>query len=186
MDNKLGPFISLILRHKPETIGIKLDEHGWANVDELIEKINKSGRKIDFETLKYIVETNNKKRYSFNEDKTLIRANQGHSIKVDVELKEAVPPDYLYHGTSTKYLDDILKMGIITKSRLHVHLSKDVETALNVGSRHGEPVILLVDAKAMYDNGQKFYLSENGVWLTANISPQYFKIFNLERQNTER
>lgn len=186
MDNNLGPFLSLILRHKPETIGIKLDEHGWANVNELIEKINKSGRKIDLKTLEYIVENNNKKRYSFNEDKTLIRANQGHSIKVDVELKEAVPPDYLYHGTGEKYLDNILKTGIITKNRLHVHLSKDVETALDVGSRHGKPVILLIDAKSMYNDGQKFYLSENGVWLTSDISTKYFQIFNLEKEINER
>ena len=179
---QLGKFISLILRHKPETIGINLDEHGWANVQDLINGINNSGRTITFEQLDEIVQTNDKKRYSFNEDKTLIRANQGHSINVDVELKEAIPPKVLYHGTGEKYLDAILKDGIKHKNRLNVHLSKDIETAIKVGKRHGNPIVLKIDTEAMLNDGFKFYLSENGVWLTSDIGPKYFKILEINKE----
>ena len=120
--DRLSVFISLILRHKPEEIGIALDEHGWANVKELIAGINNAGRKIDMKTLEEIVRTDNKGRYSFNENKTLIRANQGHSIPVDIEFKEVAPPDVLYHGTATKSLDSIKQQGIKSMSRLYVHL----------------------------------------------------------------
>ena len=126
---ELSKFISLILRHKPETIGISLDEHGWADVEELIAGISKS-RKFNMEMLEEIVRTDNKQRYSFNEDKTLIRANQGHSIPVSVELDEAVPPEILWHGTGEKYVSSIDKQGLLPKSRLYVHLSKDKETAM--------------------------------------------------------
>lgn len=155
-DDKLSVFISLILRHKPETIGICLDEHGWANVNELIEGINNSGREINMETLEKIVATDNKQRYSFNEDKTLIRANQGHSILVDVELKELVPPPILYHGTAEKSLENIKKQGLKPMSRLYVHLSRDIEVAENVGKRHGKPVVLKVDSKQMAIDKVKF------------------------------
>ena len=170
---KLGKFISLILRHKPEEIGITLDEHGWAKTKDLINGINKSGRKIDIEILEEIVRTDNKQRYSFNEDKTKIRANQGHSIPVKVELKELEPPATLYHGTATKSLEGIQKQGIKSMSRLYVHLSKDFETAKQVGYRHGECVVLLINAERMYKDGLKFYLSENGVWLTEYIDSKY-------------
>lgn len=131
-------FISLILRHKPEVIGISLDEHGWANVSELIEGVNRSeGHFLDVEMLEEIVRTDEKQRYSFNDDHTLIRANQGHSISVDVELEEKLPPDILWHGTGEKYVASIDEQGLIAKSRLYVHLSTDVETAKKVGSRHG-------------------------------------------------
>lgn len=173
--NKSSKFISLILRHKPETIGITLDEHGWANVNELINGINNSGRNIDMEILEEIVRTDNKQRYSFNEDKTLIRANQGHSITVNVELKEMVPPDILYHGTATRFLDSIKQQGIKSMSRLYVHLSKDYETAVNVGNRHGKHCVLKIDAKRMHSDGIKFYLSENGVWLTKFVDWKYVK-----------
>lgn len=165
-------FISLILRHKPETIGITLDEHGWANVKDLIEGIKKT-RPIDMDMLEEIVRTDNKQRYSFNEDKTFIRANQGHSIPVDVELKKAVPPDILYHGTGEKYVSSIDKEGLLPKSRLYVHLSKDEETAVNVGKRHGKPVIYKVDARKMQEDGFEFFLSVNGVWLTKEVPVKY-------------
>lgn len=177
---ELGKFISLILRHHPEKIGIKLDKHGWANVEELINGIKAQNINIDFNRLNEIVETNNKKRYSFNEDKTKIRANQGHSINVDVELKETIPPIKLYHGTATKYIDSILKKGILHKNRLHVHLSKDIETAIDVGKRHGEPIILEIDTKQMLTDGYKFYLSENGVWLSSDIPTKYFKKIDIK------
>lgn len=161
-------FISLILRHKPEVIGISLDEHGWANVDELIAGISKT-QPIDMAILEQIVAEDEKQRYSFNEDKTLIRANQGHSIPVDVELKEKEPPEYLYHGTGEKYVNSIDAEGLIPKSRLYVHLSSDEETATKVGQRHGKPVIYTVKSGEMYRQGYKFYCSVNGVWLTKAV-----------------
>lgn len=170
---KLSRFISFILRHKPEEIGLTLDEHGWAKVTDLINGINRSGRRIDMSVLEEIVKTDNKQRYSFNEDKAKIRANQGHSIKVDIEFKELEPPDTLYHGTARKSLDSIMRFGIKPMSRQWVHMSKDYETAVQVGSRHGEPVILIINAKKMYEDGIKFYLSENGVWLTEYVDPKY-------------
>ena len=167
-------FISLILRHKPETIGITLDEHGWANVDELIAGISKT-HEINREILEEIVRTDNKQRYSFNEDKTLIRANQGHSIPVDVELEEVEPPKYLYHGTGEKFRASIDAEGLKPKSRLYVHLSEDIETATTVGSRHGKPVVYRVFAGRMYENGFRFFRSVNGVWLTKDVPTKYIK-----------
>ena len=167
-------FISLILRHKPETIGITLDEHGWANVDELIAGISKT-HELNREMLEEIVRTDNKHRYSFNEDKTLIRANQGHSIPVDVELEEVEPPKYLYHGTGEKFREPIDAEGLKPKSRLYVHLSEDIETATKVGSRHGKPVVYRVFAGWMHKNGFRFYKSVNGVWLTKDVPTMYIK-----------
>lgn len=169
-------FISLILRHKPETIGITLDEHGWADVSELIEGIRKTQAfKFNMEMLEEIVRTDNKQRYSFNEDKTLIRANQGHSIPVDVELQEVLPPEYLWHGSAQKYFQSIREQGLIPKSRLYVHLSGDMETAVNVGKRHGKPVILKVHSGDMAKDGYKFYRAVNGVWLTKQVPVKYLE-----------
>ncbi|WP_081832836.1 RNA 2'-phosphotransferase [Oribacterium sp. P6A1] len=140
-EKEISKFISLILRHKPEVIGISLDEHGWADVSELIKGIDKT-HKLDMEILEKIVSEDEKQRYSFNDDKTLIRANQGHSINVDVELKNASPPEILWHGTGEKYVVSILAEGIISKSRLYVHMSKDYDTAVKVGRRHGNPQIV--------------------------------------------
>lgn len=164
--------IALILRHKPEVIGITLDEHGWANVNELIAGIAKQ-QPFDLETLVKIVDTDNKQRYSFNDDKTLIRANQGHSLPVDVELEEKEPPTVLFHGTGLKYKESIEKNGLIPKSRLYVHLSADKETALKVGERHGTPVVYVVHSSEMFKAGFKFYLSKNGVWLTKTVPVKY-------------
>lgn len=169
-------FISLILRHKPEVIGISLDEHGWADVQELINGVNNSdGHTLDMETLEEIVRTDEKQRYSFNEDHTLIRANQGHSVSVDVELEEKVPPAILWHGTGEKYVASIDKQGLIPKSRLYVHLSSDTETARKVGSRHGKPVIYEIDCRKMGEDGYRFYLSENGIWLTKSVPAKYLR-----------
>ncbi|MCI8296661.1 MAG: RNA 2'-phosphotransferase [Lachnospiraceae bacterium] len=166
--------ISLILRHKPETVGITLDEHGWADVQDLIRGIQKK-RPFDMETLEEIVRTDSKQRYSFNEDKTLIRANQGHSIQVDVELPVAVPPQELYHGTGQKYAGSIDKTGLLPKSRLYVHLSGDTETAIKVGSRHGKPVVYRVKSGQMQKDGYVFYRSVNGVWLTERVPVEYLE-----------
>lgn len=170
-------FLSLILRHKPEVIGITLDEHGWANVDELVRGVAKTYKEFNFETLERIVESDEKQRYSFNEDKTLIRANQGHSIPVDVELEKVEPPEWLYHGTGKKYQKSIDAQGLIPKSRLYVHLSSDVKTALAVGKRHGSPVVYAIKSKLMHDDGYEFFKSVNGVWLTKSVPTQYMAVF---------
>ena len=165
-------FISLILRHKPEVIGITLDEHGWADVDELIRGVSRT-HTLDRALLEEIVRTDEKGRYSFSEDGTKIRANQGHSIAVDVELKEMRPPDILWHGSAEKYEDAIDREGLLPKSRLYVHLSSDAATAKKVGSRHGKPVIYEVQSGRMYQDGYPFYLSENHVWLTKKVPAAY-------------
>lgn len=167
-------FIALILRHKPESIGIRLDEHGWANVDELVDGIAKT-QVFDREMLEDIVRTDEKQRYSFNEDKTLIRANQGHSIPVDVELKKKTPPNILWHGTGEKYTASIETKGLIPKSRLYVHLSEDTDTARKVGSRHGKLVIYEAAAGAMQTDGYDFFQSVNGVWLTKHVPVKYLR-----------
>ena len=169
-------FLSLLLRHNPSAAGITLDEHGWANVDELIAGVNAAGGyNLTMETLEEIVRTDGKQRYSFNEDHTLIRANQGHSIPVAVELEEAVPPDTLYHGTGEKYVESIDREGLIPKSRLFVHLSADIPTAEKVGQRHGKPVISKVDCRRMAADGFRFYLSVNKVWLAKEVPVKYLE-----------
>ena len=173
-DQETSKFIALILRHKPDIIGIALDEHGWANVNEMLAGISKT-HPLSIEQLENIVATDNKQRYSFNENHTLIRANQGHSVPVDVGLPKEDPPDVLYHGTGEKYVSSIMKNGRIPKSRLYVHLSVDVQTAENVGKRHGMPVVFIVDAKKMNADGYDFFLSVNGVWLTKTVPVRYLR-----------
>ena len=173
---RTSQFISMILRHKPEAADITLDEHGWADVQELINGTNKhSEYSLDLNLLEEIVRTDEKQRYSFNEDHTLIRANQGHSIPVDVELEEKIPPDILWHGTGEKYVQSIDKQGLLPKSRLYVHLSSDIDTAKNVGKRHGNPVIYLVDCRKMVKDGYRFFVSVNHVWLTKEVPAQYLE-----------
>lgn len=171
---RISRYISLILRHKPEAVGITLDEHGWANVDELIAGVNKT-HPLTMEVLQEIVRTDEKQRYSFSEDRTLIRANQGHSIPLDVELPELEPPKILYHGTGKKYVESIDRQGLLPKSRLYVHLSADQETAVNVGQRHGIPVVYTIQAEIMSKDGYLFYRSVNGVWLTKAVPVQYLE-----------
>ncbi|MCI7767542.1 MAG: RNA 2'-phosphotransferase [Oscillospiraceae bacterium] len=180
MDSKektaAGKYISLLLRHKPEAGGITLDEHGWADVNMLIAAVNGAFPfGFDMAALEDIVRTDGKQRYSFNSDRTLIRANQGHSIPVDVELPEKEPPELLYHGTGEKFVSSIDKQGLIPKSRLYVHLSKDRDTAVNVGSRHGKPVVYTVKSGEMHRDGYTFYLSVNGVWLTKEVPVRYLE-----------
>ena len=173
-DKDTSKFIALILRHKPETIGISLDEHGWADVRELIEGVSKT-HPFTMTDIERIVAEDEKQRYSFNDDKTLIRANQGHSIPVDVELEAVVPPEILYHGTGEKYVEMIDAEGLIPKSRLYVHLSPDKETAVNVGSRHGRPVVYKVKSGEMHRDGIVFYRSVNGVWLVKAVPVKYLE-----------
>ena len=144
-------------------------------MSELIEGIKKNNPEFDMIALEEIVSTDSKQRYSFNEDKTLIRANQGHSIPVDVELEEKRPPEFLYHGTGEKYVVSIDQIGLIQKSRLYVHLSSDVDTAEKVGQRHGKEVVYQVASGQMHRDGYKFYLSVNNVWLTKEVPTKYLE-----------
>lgn len=169
--NRQSKFLSLVLRHKPEVIGIELDKNGWADVNEILIGMN-----ISKNTLNKIVDTDSKGRYEYNNTNTKIRARQGHSIKVDVELEEKEPPQVLYHGTATKYLDSIMESGLKPMSRNYVHLSSDNNTAQKVGSRHGKPVVLKIDADKMYQDGYVFKLSRNNVWLVDAVPSQYISI----------
>lgn len=165
---KKSKFLSLVLRHKPEKANITLDKFGYARVDEILKNLSLSQSELD-----EIVSTDEKKRYSYNSDKTKIRANQGHSINVDLGLKQIIPPEELFHGTAKKSIESIFKKGLLKMGRQYVHLSKDYETALKVGKRHGEPVVLKIDSKQMYNDGIVFFISENGVYLTEYISSKY-------------
>ena len=169
---KISKYMSMILRHRPEVIGIHLDEHGWADVDELIEGIAKK-KKFNREILEEIVSTDEKQRYSFNDDKTKIRANQGHSISVDLELEPQEPPETLWHGTAEKYVASIEKTGLRPGNRMYVHLSPDIQTAEKVGSRHGKPIIYQVKSGEMHRKGFRFYQSVKGVWLTIRVAVEF-------------
>ncbi len=170
-----GKLLAMVLRHKPQELGLTVDAHGWAQVDALVEAFSKIGT-FDKQLLERIVREDSKGRYSFNEDKTKIRANQGHSLPVDVELAQVQPPEILYHGTGEKYVESINVQGLRPQSRLYVHLSQDKDTAVKVGKRHGRPVVYQVAAGAMARAGCEFYLSVNGVWLTKSVPPLYLQL----------
>lgn len=173
---RTGKFISLILRHSPQKIGIELDASGWASVDELLIGLKRKGRSLSFAQLEELVATNDKQRYRFNDDKSRICANQGHSLKLDLQLDVIEPPDVLYHGTATRFLEQIKQQGLQKNNRHHVHLSSNTETAHKVGIRHGKPVILTIDASSMHHDGYIFYCSVNGVWLVDHVPPRYFSV----------
>lgn len=158
--------LAYLLRHDKD---FRFDEHGYREVDNLIAEHG-----FTLPLLEAVVEQNDKQRFEFNDDKSKIRARQGHSVNVDVELNETMPPAVLYHGTAEEYLDSILADGLVKGNRLHVHLSADFDTAVAVGRRHGQPVVLTIDTAAMCAAGCRFYLSNNGVWLTDSVSPRYF------------
>lgn len=170
---RIGKFLSLVLRHNPDKIELELDKNGWANTQELIEKCKKHRYNFSMDELIEIVETNNKQRYSFNERRNKIRANQGHSINIDLGLSPVESPGFLYHGTATRFLSSIMEQGIVKGNRQYVHLSKDKETAAKVGSRHGKPAILTIMSGKMCQDGILFYKSENGVWLTDYVDAKY-------------
>lgn len=172
-DVKISKMLSYVLRHKPDAIGLTLDSEGWANLDELISKSKKV--KMTREDIFRVVKNSDKKRFLINKDGEHIRANQGHSIKVDLGLKEVLPPDFLYHGTATRFWDAIKSEGLKKMKRHHVHLSTDVETASKVGSRHGKLQILKIDCLAMVKEGHVFYRSENDVWLTNSVPPKFIE-----------
>jgi len=166
-------FISLILRHHPEKIGLQLDENGWANVADLIAKSAEHDVLFSMAELEEIVSNNDKKRFIFNEQHTKIRANQGHSISITLDIPAQAPPEWLYHGTIAKFLPAIKATGLLKMSRQHVHLSHERATAEKVGSRRGRPVILSIQSGKMHRDGILFYCSENGVWLTDHVPVQY-------------
>lgn len=176
MDRRLvtvSKYLAKHLRHAPEALGLTLQPGGWVSVDELLAASERQGFPIGYDELIECVETNDKKRFSFDDTGDLIRANQGHSVEVDLQLEEKQPPSILYHGTVERFLGSILTEGLKKGKRHHVHLSKDVETARKVGARRGAPVILRVDAGKMHDAGFKFFLSVNGVWLTDSVLPEF-------------
>lgn len=173
---KISKFLSLVLRHKPEEVGLKLEENGWVPVENLIEACADYGKKFTLAELREVVETNDKRRFSFDESGRKIRANQGHSVEVELELEESAPPAALYHGTAEKNLGVIFAEGLKKMARHHVHLSADTETARKVGARYGKPVILEIDTARMLGAGFKFYVSANGVWLTDAVPPEFLKV----------
>ena len=164
------------MRHQPEKVGLKLESGGWIKVDELLSAWAKFGNVLTREDLEKVVAENDKKRFSFDETGTKIRANQGHSVKVEIEFEERTPPEILYHGTAEKNVKTILEKGLRKMARHHVHLSADAETARRVGVRYGKPVIFEIDTVAMKAEGFKFYISANGVWLVDRVPARFLKL----------
>ena len=173
---KISKYLSKHLRHTPDRLGLQLAPGGWVAVKELLDSCKAHNFPILLAELKEVVAKNDKQRFSFDSTGTLIRASQGHSVEVDLQLEPAVPPDVLYHGTGKGTVESILNSGLCKMSRHHVHLSANIETARKVGARHGLPVVLTVAAAEMYNNGYIFYCSENGVWLVERVPPEYLKL----------
>jgi putative RNA 2'-phosphotransferase len=172
---KISKYLSKHLRHQPDRLGIKLAPGGWVSVDELLAACANHSFPISRAELDEVVAQNDKKRFSFDSTGTLIRANQGHSVEVDLQLEPAAPPDVLYHGTGHRAVASIMQMGLCKMSRHHVHLSQDVESARKVGARHGRPVVFAVDAAAMHQASYTFYCATNGVWLVDRVPPDYLR-----------
>lgn len=175
-DTKISKRLALWLRHQPEDAGLVLTRNGWANVSVVLNALEKKGLACDLTQLRRVVETNDKKRFEFSDDGMMIRARQGHSVTIDLALEPLTPPDILFHGTATRFLPTILKDGLKPMNRHHVHLSTDRDTALKVGTRHGKPAILKVDAGPMHANGHVFFRTDNGVWLTETVPPTFLEL----------
>ena len=174
-NEKISKFLSYVLRHRPDEIGLQLDAEGWASVSELIEKARSAGTILTPPLIEEVVRTNDKQRFALSADGSRIRANQGHSVQVELNLPPTQPPEFLYHGTATRFVDAIRRDGLKAMSRQHVHLSIDEPTAQKVGQRHGKPIILKIHAGEMWRAGQQFFLSENGVWLTEKVEVKYIE-----------
>ena len=172
----ISKFLSLVLRHKPEKIGITLDENGWTDVSPLIQKSRQAKVFLTPELLRHVVANNNKSRFAFDETGTKIRASQGHSIEVDLAYAPQIPPEILYHGTAEKSVASILATGLEKRRRHHVHLSADIETAVQVGQRHGKPVVLKILSGKMQESGFEFFRSENGVWLVEEVPVGFIRL----------
>ncbi len=176
MDQQLkavSKFLSYILRHRPETIDLELNDGGWAAIADLIQCAGQHDHFLSEEIIKKVVVSNDKQRFKLSEDGQYIRASQGHSITVNLDLLPLTPPAVLFHGTATRFLASIMARGLLPAGRQHVHLSVSYETAIAVGRRHGEPIVLEINAQKMHDDGHHFYCSENGVWLTDHVPTQY-------------
>jgi len=171
-DNNISKYLSYILRHAPESIGLSMDNHGWVDIDELIEKAEYP---LDKDLIQHIVATSDKQRFSINNGK--IRANQGHSIEVNIDFKIQKPPQVLYHGTANKFMNSIKEKGLLSQQRQYVHLTDNISTAREVGARYGKSIVLEIEANRMHEDRYKFYLSENNVWLTYKVPTQYIKYF---------
>lgn len=169
----LSKWLSYVLRHNPGSAGVVLDSAGWTSVDDLLAAAHQHGHGMNRTELDEVVATSDKQRFAFNEDRTRIRANQGHSVTVDLQLPVMTPPAVLYHGTPTRFVESILRDGLRPQQRHHVHLSTEIRTAMQVGNRRGEAVLLRIDAARMHADGHVFYRSENGVWLTDHVPPTY-------------
>lgn len=175
-NKRISKLLSYVLRHHPEEIGIVLDEQGWTDVEILLEQIKTKQVELTKKTLEYIVTSNSKQRFAFNEEKSRIRASQGHSVSINLGYQPQEPPEILYHGTARLNLTSISEYGLQKKERQHVHLSADAATAFNVGQRHGKPIVIKVQAGEMYRNGLQIFLSQNGVWLTDHVPPTYLQL----------
>jgi putative RNA 2'-phosphotransferase len=173
MHKEISKFLSYVLRHAPETIDLRVDAHGWADVDELLAKAKKAGKRFDLDMLRAVVAENDKQRFTLSADGRRIRAAQGHSIAVDLGLAPSTPPAVLYHGTASRNLDSIFADGLEPGRRRQVHLSLDPETAKKVGERHGKAIVLTVDAARMHEDGFQFVQADNGVWLTDRVPAKY-------------
>ncbi len=174
-DIKTSKFLSLVLRHEPEAAGVTLDDAGWVDVDTLLAGCVAHGKLIDREQLERVVAGSDKQRFAFNEDRTRIRANQGHSVEVDLQYEPRTPPEILYHGTATRFLDSIRAQGLLKMERHHVHLSAETKVTTQVGERHGTPVLLVIRAQEMHRAGHTFFCSTNGVWLVDAVPVSYIE-----------
>lgn len=172
---RTSKFLSLILRHEPERVGLKLDQAGWVGVDELLAAVNRHGESLTLEQLKHVVATNDKKRFAFSDDGKRIRSSQGHSVDVELQYEPQVPPEFLYHGTPERFVESIRATGLNKGQRHHVHLSPDPQTAAKVGQRRGRPVVLTIRSGEMHRKGHIFYHSANGVWLVEHVPPQFIE-----------
>lgn len=172
----ISKFISLVLRHEPERIGLTLDPAGWVSVDDLLAKAAAAGRAFSRDFLHEIVATSDKQRFALSEDGLRIRANQGHSIEIELGLPAVAPPDVLYHGTATRFTDSILRSGLDRQARHHVHLTRSLDTAIAVGQRYGVPLVLRIDARRMAQLGHEFRCSANGVWLVDQVPPEFLEV----------
>ncbi len=178
---RISKFLSLILRHEPERVGLKLDSAGWVAVTELLEAVNRHRVSLTLEQLKHVVETNDKKRFAFSDDGQRIRASQGHSVEVDLQYETTIPPELLYHGTPERFVDSILRTGLNRGQRHHVHLSPDPETAIRVGQRRGRPVVLRIRSGEMHRQGHLFYRSANNVWLVEHVPSGFIELHEAKR-----
>lgn len=173
---RASKFLSLVLRHQPQTAGITLDAAGWTPVADLLKGCVRARQPLTRKQLEHVVSTNSKKRFEFSPDGLRIRASQGHSVEVDLSYEARIPPPKLYHGTATRFLDAIREKGLLKMKRHHVHLSAETKVTMEVGARHGQPVLLTIDAEAMHRKGHVFYQSTNGVWLVEHVPVEFLSL----------